>query len=444
MASPKKNKLSQWLDKIQQDSWQLELIVTGFSIFLVLNALEAVSAMRHTNNLLIAGVGQMGTFLSYGWGVLTISCLVILINLILHVILRGLWISAVGLRSVSGEIDFEQLRLTPKFGQFLQKKIGNFDTYIEKLENLCSLVFAFTFLNVFVIISVGLWLSFMALVIILLVNIMPSGIVEIVNLVAVVFLLFSGGVYMLDFATLGWIKRLKRFSKIYYPVYRLYGMVTLSALYRPMYYNLIDNKLGRRVGWFSVPYIILIAWLLSLQVDSHVWFPDDIEKYGLMKTQYDDLLPEKTLIRNASIPSKYVNKGYVELFIRYLPQRDDKILKQKCPDVNPPKSVGIHSDIVIDINSDSKAAQRDFSAESLACFSSLYKISIGDSIFRQPHLRFYKHPNAGEMGLHTILDVQYLPRGEHQIIITKLGRDTVKGSDALIFRDFTSIPFWKE
>lgn len=33
MENKEKHRLSEWLDKIRQESWQLELVVTGFSVF---------------------------------------------------------------------------------------------------------------------------------------------------------------------------------------------------------------------------------------------------------------------------------------------------------------------------------------------------------------------------------------------------------------------------
>ena len=77
--------------------------------------------------------------------------------MILHVFLRGLWISTIGIRYVSGEINFETLNFGLKFDRFLKKRIVSFVTYIEKLEQLCSIVFGFTFLIIFVLISMGLF-----------------------------------------------------------------------------------------------------------------------------------------------------------------------------------------------------------------------------------------------------------------------------------------------
>lgn len=444
MEKENKHKLSEWLDKIQQDSWQLELVITGFSIFLLLGVLSKLNELRLDINLAISGTDKFAFFISIVWIMLAGSSMFVLINLIIHAVLRGLWISAIGLRSVSGDIDFDNLRLSPKFDDFIRRKTGSFDSYIERLENLCSIVFAFTFLIVFVIMSLGLWGVFTGVLLQLIRKLLPDTPAQIVGITTALLMFSTGVLYMIDFMTLGWVKRRRWFSKIYYPVYRFYGMITLSALYRPMYYNLIDNRLGKKAGFLLIPYILIVAWVSSLGIDSHVWFPDDPKKSGLYKGYYDDLRKEETLVGNASIPSRFVQNGFVELFIRYFPNEDDKALSLQCPDVESPKKAGIRSDFVIGFNSGTQEPDEDFPEKSLKCLSSFYEISIADSIFAAPTFRFYYHPNMQEKGIITTLDVQYLPRGEHQILIRKLKPYRSDGKDSLRLEEFTTFPFWKE
>ncbi len=445
MENKEKNKLKEWLDKTQQESWQLELLVTGFSIFLVLGALNAIDGAASNISLLNMGMGRIGSAVSTSFSAIAIALLFMLINLILHVLLRGLWISAIGLRSVSGDIDFDKLGFSTRFDQFLRRKTGSFDDYIERLENWCSIVFAFTFLLIFVIFSIAIY----GLLIIFISDFarvyLPESLGNIVVIILNISLLFTGIIYMLDFVTLGRVKKWRWFSKAYYPFYRFFGFITLAALYRPMYYNLIDNKLGRKAAWLMIPYIFSVIWLASMRVDSHIWFATEANNLGIIKSCYNDLLAGDKLISSASIPSKFVGNGYLELFVRYIPSEDDPNLKRKCPDVKPPTEPGIRSGFYIDLTGeDDDEDQLDFPKTSLDCLSSLYELRIGDSLFQQPKYRFFKHPNKEERGLLTMLDVAYLPRGEHEIIIRKLGNDTSEDGNALIMKDFVRFPFWKE
>lgn len=127
------------LQKLQEESWQLELLISGFAIFGLINAYEPlkIAIIEATNDRIFyrAIIAQVAWF----------SCIILLFNLIFHVLLRGLWIGALGLRYVSGDIDYEKLNYSTKFTTYLEKKVGSFDRYIARLENYCSIIFAVSF-----------------------------------------------------------------------------------------------------------------------------------------------------------------------------------------------------------------------------------------------------------------------------------------------------------
>ena len=136
------------LDSLQQQSWELELIISGFAIFGLFTAYEPLkTAMINAQN-----EQQIYSFVIYFLAF--IACSILLFNLLLHVVLRGLWIGALGLRYVSGDIDFDSLRYSAKFKNYLRKRIVSFDRYIANLENYCSILFAISFLLIFYVLAV--------------------------------------------------------------------------------------------------------------------------------------------------------------------------------------------------------------------------------------------------------------------------------------------------
>jgi len=146
-----------WLDQLQQESWQLELIISGFAIYGLFMAYEPLTLSakvaqneQHLYQLIVSVIGL-------------IACSILIFNLLLHVILRGLWIGALGLRYVSGDIDYESLNYSPKFTKFLKNKIGSFDKYISVLEDYCSILFAVSFLLIFYVL--GIVVSFISMAI---------------------------------------------------------------------------------------------------------------------------------------------------------------------------------------------------------------------------------------------------------------------------------------
>lgn len=56
---------------------------------------------------------------------------VLLIRLLIHVLLRGVWIAAIGLRYVSGDIDYVKLGYQPRFTTWLARPTSSGWSVIE-------------------------------------------------------------------------------------------------------------------------------------------------------------------------------------------------------------------------------------------------------------------------------------------------------------------------
>lgn len=444
MEKETNNKLSKWLEILQQESWQLELIISGFAIFLILGIYEPLQELRFNINLLSASDSTYAllriphTFLQWVWYAL-------IINLTTHVLFRGLWISTIGLRYVSGDVDFDHLQLKEPFNDFLRKRIKSFDHYIERLERICSVIFAFTFLIIFMIISLGMFFFFFIGFNYLL-TLFPESLFFIANMLRIILtllLLLSGFIYFIDFLTLGWLKRSKWFAPIYYPFYRIMSWVTGASLYRPMYYNLIDNKFGRWLGYFLVPYTIIIIMFISLKIETHTYIPKQSSEYKFSHAQYDDQRKPKTSSSSASIQSKYINNGFVELFMPYNPRTDDKAIGQLCPDLKPAKKTGF---IFTGSIRTSFSKEPDLSTpdSAMTCMSQLHQIYVNDSLYQDVKFKFYDHPERKRPGLLTILNVDHLGRGEHQIKTMTYFHEEIGKGDTILLKESATIPFWKE
>ncbi|MDX1408860.1 MAG: hypothetical protein R3330_12020, partial [Saprospiraceae bacterium] len=376
--------------------------------------------------------------LSIAVGIMIGSWFFLIANLILHVVLRGFWISAIGVRYVSGDIDFDRLRLAPKFDRYLRRRIPSFDDFIERLEKVCSVVFAFTFLIIFILLACGMFIVLIAAFDELLTSLLKPhvspGFYEAVDQGINIILVLTGLIYFIDFVTLGWIKRRRWLARVYYPFYRFYSLVTLSFLYRPLYYNLIDDKFGRRVALLLIPYMIVVGVIASVQTEGHLYFSTD-ETAFLSKTHYAESLEKHDVLSYASIPSRYVENGFLEVFIPYT-FNDNRVVDTLCPGIVAGKKLGVNSS-AIKFSGPSKNVT---SADSLLlCVSQVSRIHVNDSlVICSPY--FYTHPNQGEYGLLHVLDVSYLPRGKHQLLVEKQRFR----SDTLRWLKHASFPFWVE
>lgn len=55
-----KSKLSQWLEILQQESWQLELVISGFAIFLLASLYDSLDKFMNTAQ--VVGASMMMHF----------------------------------------------------------------------------------------------------------------------------------------------------------------------------------------------------------------------------------------------------------------------------------------------------------------------------------------------------------------------------------------------
>jgi len=195
-----------------------------------------------------------------------------------HIIVRGFWIGAIGLRYVSGDIDYDELNYSEHFTDFYKKRIGSFDEYIEKLENFSSVLFSFTFLLFFLLFSFFIFnLVFGILIATLikfnLIDPKPGEPGLEIFIGSVYYLL--GLIVLIDFITLGAFKKItdKTVGGIYMWIYRFYSTVSLSFLYRPLLLNFIDNRYTKRLFFLAIPYGLSLILLSGYTLERHEYFP---------------------------------------------------------------------------------------------------------------------------------------------------------------------------
>lgn len=414
------NALSRWLDNLQQESWQLELLISGFTVFLLIAGLEPYHALEGEIDRLLST--------SFAFDILVLpyqtfraAYYVLLAGLIVHVSLRGLWIACVGLRSVSGDVDIPSLKFRPLFAKRLTKKIGSFDRYIEKLENLCSVLFAYVFLLVFCLLSMLLYVLFIAVFRVLLQVLLGTQLTNqspFANPVVAVFVAL-GVIYFVDFITLGALKRWRWTAKFYYPIYRFVGFITLANVYRPIYYNLIDNALGRKMAYLAIPLLFLVLAAMSFRYvgEAYVPFnPDRDPELWYRSDVYEDQTEQLNLDR-PSISSQFVQDGVLPLFLPYLPAYHDPNIAAICKELEPGKFTGAKLRGAFyfgDIDNAEAIPER-----LLECVRQLWRIRVDDSTYTQVPLRFFYHPQRRQYGLRGVIPVHHLPVGEHQLVVDR-------------------------
>ena len=439
-----------WLEYLQRESWHLELLVSGFSIFLLVEAYDAlVNGFRYINlNLALAPNldGMLRSFL----GISILAAWVLTINLVVHVFIRGFWIGAIGLRSVQEKIDIEKLGYSDFFTEKLKERVPSLDTMLHRLDILASVIFSFTFLIVFMFMSLFLFMTSLSLFLYLLqvgskTVVGESVFGQILKIAGIGFAFvyfFMGVITAIDTLSLGFFKKYKRLSKLYFPIYKFMGVITMAGIYRSIYYSLISRFSKNKIRIALCVYIVLFFFFPFTKFDQYIFYPDNGGDYKLYRNEYDDLRNDNSFIQTASIPTQIVKGDFLPLFIRYN-VKDNKVLRKYCTEFDPKKKDGYNSGLYIGtdgIRLNEAYIREDAPEKALECLSTFYTVQVDSTVF-SPEFYFYIHPNYEQRGVATMLAIDSLSKGKHDIFIKrkKLNKD-----EEIIDVDYTKIVFWKE
>lgn len=335
----RKNIFKEWLEQLQQESWQLELLISGFALYGIWAGRDVVHLIDdyitlHQPDFIIKNAPDLiVALLKFSWQIF-------FINLLTHVIFRGLWIGTIGLRYVSGEIDYESLRYSNILTEYLKKKVGSFDDFIERLERFCSVLFAYTFLLFFIFLSLVVftfWLNVLLVVLIQFFGLENND--QTTGWVILLYMAFAIMVFI-DFVSFGAFKRIKEpaVARVYKYFYIASSFLTFSFLYRPLLYNFIDDRYTRKLLWWSIPYFFLIIFVLPGIETHQPYFPDHEESYfstsSIIDAQmvqwwfYGDLrderrkslgstkLNEHRIIKNIWLEEYETAKDHLKVFLR--------------------------------------------------------------------------------------------------------------------------------
>jgi len=427
------------LDSLQQQSWELELIISGFAIFGLFTAYEPLRLeMVQAEN-----EDAIYTFIVYL--ILHIASSILLFNLLLHVILRGLWIGALGLRYVSGDIEFEELNYSQRFTKYLQKRIVSFDRYIANLENYCSVLFAISFLLIFYVLA----MTMIILSIVLVANFviegdwLPEKVASILGAILIMLIILGMCLTFIDFITQGWLKKKKWISKIYFPIYWVFSFITLSFLYRPLVYNFLDNRFGKRLILLLVPIYIAILMVTSLEYKHSNYLEKDLNSSSVFanKENYMDMLTEDgDFPGRVVIPSKIISEPYLKVFVPFSESLEDRVFAYNDSLKPENDSRGLSTSMQMTSNWSDKitsARQKDSIRKVyIKTFNEIHAFKIDTLELDEDFILTTGMNNI--LGFETYLKISELKEGKHLLYL----RRKRKEKDAVVTVSDAILPFW--
>lgn len=438
----------QYLDRLQRESWNLELIISGLALFGLVALYDKFGDLSNVSEM--TGDSFVGGIIMTGVVIIYFSAMIVFVNLVFHLLLRGLWIGAIGLRSVSGDINFYQLRFARPFNQFLRRRIPSFDDYIIKLDRICSVIFSFSFMLALLLIGfIAYWVVFSGMIYLgrLLDGAGHGMFLQYAGIFFILLYISLGLLYLVDFLTLGYLKRKRWLSRFYYPIYRFFGFITLARLYRPLYYNFIDDRLGRKMVILALPYILLLFIGLSLSFSGGAYYDEDFfaktDDYAgayVREKYYENLQDEASASTQAFLLAKDVVHQPVNKLSMYILHRYAEVIEYKYPDLPKLNETILVSDFVVGFKSaDRHNNTTEKEADYLSCFRSLFEVRLNGRLLDMEDAVLFRDESTPFPKLVKYLSLSEEEPGLQQLDITYYSYSARK--DTLISNQ-QSIPFY--
>lgn len=397
---PQKSKSDNWLARLQEQSWEPEIIISGIVLFALYQMPDFIRQLEHfliNYSFYVFSSGAIDDLLI---SLLLVANIWLVIGFTAHLFLRSVWVAYIGLSFVYKKgIQTDRLRFRKSYSQLLFRDRG-FSKTIHRLEEICSTTFAISFLLFMCILGAFFALTLVALFIAFSIWLFPDSVsfnwVDPV-LTAIALL------YIIDFISLGWLKRIPYFSTIYYPLYRIMGWATLSPFYRRIYYSLISNhakwKAALLIFLFTVGSIFLTVSFRSKSniVDALLLRLDTKDEKSMYSGHYQNLM-EDDPSNLVQIPSDIISDQTLRVFLVHRTAFESRQIKTLCEYENridtTPKP-----HLVMD------------------CLEAFYDLHLDDREVKTDY-HYIKHPKTYQEGLVTYLDIAHLDKGMHNLSVS--------------------------
>lgn len=417
-----------WLTELQLKSWEPEVLLSGIVLYGMFKMPELLDDFLYyfkvnfddNSNSIDNFVGMMKVAVYWLTG-----------GLIAHLICRGIWVGMVGLSFTFPKgIELDELKLTDKYRNYLAK-IPSTEKIILNLESFSSALFSISFMMFMMMLGAYFYLlvTIITPVISLLYffgDIFDTAVFEYVMPGYILTVVCIGFLGFIDFVTLGFFKRFKWISKIYWPFYRMVGTLTLARFYRPIYYILVSNIKGWKIAVLLIVFVLVsFQWVARSSSSrypgeslSQISLWSDSQATAAYTGYYDDQIDDiKSIV--ASIQSDIIRGNTVRLFLVLKASREDSI-KAYC-----------NLDSLYEVEGLGRAQAR------MQCLTTFYSVAIDDSVYSNLPFKFHYKSKTQQRGILTYLNVSSLDAGLHHLKISM--------PDSMFTNSqIANIPFYRE
>ncbi len=421
-----------WLKRLEKESWQAELIVSGIAIFGSLQLPGLIDNLMESCLTLFPEHVYFGLYMFFIYLLMAIN--VLIISLIAHFVVRALWIGLIGLNSVfPNGINPEHKTYSPYFMEKLIAEFPNDTNQITNLDHFCSVIFAFCSFLVLNFIAFTVDILILLFLYLFIVDYLPPGagiviisvFIFVVSVVSLMILLMNNKRF----------KGNKIVRKYQYPLYRTMTFVVFhifrKLIVRLSFTFFSNLELKKYMKWTAGFTVVLMVVMFIQAIDSKLLYFTNKNNFHSIYDRSDRMRPENYLssrtpahgrILSAVLESDKISGEAMKVFVPVF-SNEGIITDELCGEFS--NSNNLEGD-------ERRQAKRLFYSE---CLRKYHQFYLNDSL-TQADISKYTHENRKEDGILAFIKTDALKEGLNVLKIEK-----IKNENSEIYRTMR-IPFY--
>ena len=419
-----------WLQALESQSWQAELVASGLALFGAINLGPFIDNMAE--QLTVLCNDRVLNLLYYILCFIYMVHSIVVVSFIAHLSLRILWIGFLGLSSVyPNGINIESKVLSSHFLIKLKDDFPNLSSYSIKLDHFCSAIFSILCSFVLLVFTLIFWGLLFVLVSELLNKFFEARVIMYIGFGMVG--LFSILLLVLGAITEGPLKE-SSFAKSYaYNFNRNAAKLMYLIAYTPLNYIIYTIRTNTTTSKFylGMSGILVISAFLTIPKLAEIASYYNSDLYFRMNEKLSSADSEnylnkvkKSIILKPVIQSEVISENHLLLFIPKF--KREEIYKEKlCGKF-------ILNEVLT--RRENSIKKRKFNTE---CANKFYKVFIDEQKINNINFYYKVHDHNREKGYQTYLPLDTLSNGFH---ILKVESNYQNEEGELLQR---IIPFYK-
>ncbi|WP_075343244.1 6TM ABC transporter family protein [Tenacibaculum agarivorans] len=394
----------QWLQRLKDESWEAELLVSAVAIFGTFKLFGVIDWLTNKFIDILDPNLYLTAYAVVFFGLFAISILASMF--VIHFFLRAYWIGLVGLNSVFPDYSIEDSAYSKIYTEKILSILPKLKDSIEKVDELCSVIFsaAFTFLLIYSNFAL------IATIYIILFNLLSSIVPPMVLLIPLIFLLsmvfLQSGLSI--YANLKMNHEKEELQNRSFQLNKISSMILFGPLYKAiLQVSMIftsNFKKKKRLSYLMIIFVSSGAFVALFQMgQTNIPYLINSKKY-FSKTKvessfYEINNDENLYLLTPEIKSDIINSNTIKVFIPlYSHERKQRI---KICDHNL---------------KDATEQQED--ERLLYCYKEYVKIKVNEQPIDVEFLR-YIHQRTDQFGVVGYIVNNNLKPGKNSLTVAK-------------------------